>query len=531
MIIETESEHPEYDMQLNPATPTNGSIYGDPRQAPRLGKQPTVADMDAKAIAPFSLGNDISFSGFAAEVSAPRISQPLNARLDISGLQEDAETELQPSLDGHNIETPELRKSGGLHMIEPQALSSSHSIPTGSISRPDKASQLVSPEMSDRVDGRTQKISKMPQLIPETTHSTGVWGDWKVIPSLDHAQASISDPLQTAAGPRDGHLPSNATPTPHRASAPLDTAQPNATQLFFPTATNPTPVGAVVQTTLTPPLPAGQGVLDPAPLKAMGHSATEMPEAKPVAMTPGTTSYDPVKVASKVSVSDDPAQSARSERLPQDGWSRSEAKTTQTHASPSLSFTATPAIAGSPNLTTLSAHSLDDPSTTVETFIVPDKALPDMNTPQFRDAGLSAAHARSSPELPRLIAAQLADVVRSNSDKPVELTLNPEELGRVRMSFQTEASSLNVIVQVERPETLDLMRRHIEQLAQDMHALGYDDVSFSFRQQQQDTASGGQSQQPGSPPATVRNDAANTLATQDVVQIQVGETTGIDIRI
>ncbi len=166
-----------------------------------------------------------------------------------------------------------------------------------------------------------------------------------------------------------------------------------------------------------------------------------------------------------------------------------------------------------------------------ETFIASDEPLPDFTAPPMRELGQHTQPLRSSPELPRLIAAQLAEVIRSNPEKPIELTLNPEELGRLRMTFQTEASTLNVILQVERPETLDLMRRHIAQLAQDMHALGYDEVSFSFQQQGQDTAAGNRSAPATQPDPTDRPDAPDRPAVQDAVRIGLDQSPGIDIRI
>ncbi|MDE9450087.1 flagellar hook-length control protein FliK [Aliiroseovarius sp. Z3] len=283
------------------------------------------------------------------------------------------------------------------------------------------------------------------------------------------------------------------------------------------------------QTTLTPPVTANPEIRDPAPTPLV-HASTGLPEPKAVTATPNVTMDGRLRSAPHAQVLDDPAQPTGSEQRSLDGSTNGGAKTSHPQSTPMLSLTATPASVGSPNPTIAAVHPVDDTFTTAETFVASDEPLPEMTAPHFRDVGQSAPTVRAPPELPRLIAAQLADVVRSNPDKPVELTLNPEELGRVRMSFQTEAASLNVFVQVERPETLDLMRRHIEQLAQDMHELGYDEVSFSFQQQQQDAASNGQSL-PAPQQQNPRADTSDPHLGQDVVQIQVGNTTGIDIRI
>jgi len=97
----------------------------------------------------------------------------------------------------------------------------------------------------------------------------------------------------------------------------------------------------------------------------------------------------------------------------------------------------------------------------------------------------------TTPEIPRHVARQLADVARQMPDRPVELTLNPEELGRVRLTFTLTDGGINVAVLVERGETMDLMRRHIETLAQEFRDMGYSDVGFQFSQNgQADTDAG-----------------------------------------
>lgn len=75
---------------------------------------------------------------------------------------------------------------------------------------------------------------------------------------------------------------------------------------------------------------------------------------------------------------------------------------------------------------------------------------------------------------------QIAEAVRMGSGNPVELVLSPEELGRVVISFQGEGESLRIHLTAERPETLDLLRRHVGELAAELKAQGYDSAGFSF---------------------------------------------------
>lgn len=83
----------------------------------------------------------------------------------------------------------------------------------------------------------------------------------------------------------------------------------------------------------------------------------------------------------------------------------------------------------------------------------------------------------------RNAAANAVDVLIRQPGKPVEISLNPEELGRVRMALSTSETGVTVVISSERAETLDLMRRHIDQLAQEFQRLGYENTSFEFSQE------------------------------------------------
>lgn len=86
-------------------------------------------------------------------------------------------------------------------------------------------------------------------------------------------------------------------------------------------------------------------------------------------------------------------------------------------------------------------------------------------------------------EMPRNVALQLAQAMRQGGgDKPMELVLSPAELGRVRISMQTGEAGIIVQVLAERPETLDLMRRNIDLLAQEFHDIGFGTAEFAFGQ-------------------------------------------------
>lgn len=80
----------------------------------------------------------------------------------------------------------------------------------------------------------------------------------------------------------------------------------------------------------------------------------------------------------------------------------------------------------------------------------------------------------------RSVGNQLVEAVRVGANGSTDVALNPEELGRVRLSLTGQDGALHVSVTAERPETQDLLRRHIGMLQADFRALGYTDVAFDF---------------------------------------------------
>lgn len=78
------------------------------------------------------------------------------------------------------------------------------------------------------------------------------------------------------------------------------------------------------------------------------------------------------------------------------------------------------------------------------------------------------------------LAARLAAAAPVLAQGAVEITLSPEELGRVRMTLSAGEGGMVVSVLAERAETLELMRRNIDQLARDLQAMGYAGLSFAF---------------------------------------------------
>ena len=96
---------------------------------------------------------------------------------------------------------------------------------------------------------------------------------------------------------------------------------------------------------------------------------------------------------------------------------------------------------------------------------------------------LSIAPTAAAPrnELGVSAVRQIAQTVPSAASQPVEVRLQPEELGKVQITLVAGADDTMLVnIVAERSETLALLRRHIDILGQDFAKLGYDSTEFSF---------------------------------------------------
>ena len=89
-------------------------------------------------------------------------------------------------------------------------------------------------------------------------------------------------------------------------------------------------------------------------------------------------------------------------------------------------------------------------------------------------------HATGIPTPPPRAVEQIALAAGTATDGSVEIRLDPEELGRVKLRLHGQEGAMSVTVIAERAETLDLLRRHIDQLAAQLKDIGYSELSFEF---------------------------------------------------
>ncbi|MGB7240575.1 MAG: flagellar hook-length control protein FliK, partial [Sulfitobacter sp.] len=133
-------------------------------------------------------------------------------------------------------------------------------------------------------------------------------------------------------------------------------------------------------------------------------------------------------------------------------------------------------------------------------------------------------------ETPVMIGRQMAEAIRQLPGGPVELALNPEELGRVRLSIATSEAGIVVNVLAERPETLILMRRNIDQLAAEFHSLGYGQIDFSFDggQSNENRDGSGDRQRSGHGPLNDVTTHGNVVPNASISLVQ---SDGLDLRL
>lgn len=97
------------------------------------------------------------------------------------------------------------------------------------------------------------------------------------------------------------------------------------------------------------------------------------------------------------------------------------------------------------------------------------------------------------------VAQQIATALAQGGVETTQISLNPEELGRVRISLSTSETGLTVSILAERPETADLMRRNMDSLLKEFAELGYDNPSFTFDGRQNSSGQAGDNAETGRP--------------------------------
>jgi len=274
------------------------------------------------------------------------------------------------------------------------------------------------------------------------------------------------DPARARSG-GDGRAPVAGTSAAAPADTPVAPPPRPALRAAGPRAASPEPA--------PPPTLAAEP--RPTPLPAIGSAAQAGATPLPTAIASTAAAPKPGMAALRAA---EPPSAVSGPRA-----SPTASAPPAAPAIPAVAFAATPqAVPLQAGLSTALAAALgavSDPS---------GHADPDLGAAGHR-ASASLATALAPPvqpatagqDIPRQIAVQIAQAADGGPGGPrgtVELSLSPEELGRVRLRLHPSEAGLSVTITADRPETLELMRRNIDLLAREFLEIGYQDTQFDF---------------------------------------------------
>lgn len=129
------------------------------------------------------------------------------------------------------------------------------------------------------------------------------------------------------------------------------------------------------------------------------------------------------------------------------------------------------------------------------------------------------------------VARQIADAIhaRVTAEKVIEVSLNPAELGRLKLSLTPVENGLVINIMAERSETNEMIRRNLIDLERAFSEMGGENITFSFEQ------NGGFPDQGQHDPSIDSADWSEQVAATPTLSIQQHRdltiTSGIDIRV
>ena len=311
---------------------------------------------------------------------------------------------------------------------------------------------------------------------------------------LDATVVADPDDSQTAPPPQTRHAPMSAppdtTPPPEAAARIRPAADAPASQIEHghPVSRGDGAAGGAQSVTLTAASPPS-------------HATTAQPATATGAPPAGMVFVSGAPVA----VEDDPAPNPGSMQRVEDRED-TVVQTPRTGA-PVVAFA--PAVADSPDIARLRGAPVD---------AVASLGTIAVEAPAARTDSLSpAAPASSAPSAdPATIAANarlIAEAIALGAGRErVEVRLDPPELGRVSIDMAVDGGTVSATVSAERPETLELLRRHVDALQRELSASGFGRADIGFA----DRGGGGQGHDTGTPTADV--EAAQPATPQPVTR-------------
>lgn len=384
-----------------------------------------------------------------------------------------------------------LGRSGGQG---PQILPSPKMEPAGPLVLPSPTPQPLTEPTITPAQGRDIAATGGPQILPSPTVPSTL-----IAPGSGSANPMDEATLDTALRPSTAHkdggpvtLPASTMTSP---TAPADQLLGRVAEPM------PVPDARIVsggQTPQTPPASATvptlvqslltQSVVEPqrnAPTTVGDGSRASLPPVRPNMTSGVPQTAAPISAPLSPltpSSAPEPEREARislrmadSPSIRTGSWTPSVS--VETPPTPLQTVMAFSAQTGSVTGADVMPQSLDGVEFGLQTNAVTSTTLIGTTAVPIPQAPSAHAHA---------MAQQIASILAEPGREPggmVELALDPPELGRLRMQMTEVAGVMTLTIHAERPETAELMRRHLDLLAQEFAQAGLNAPSVSISQE------------------------------------------------
>jgi flagellar hook-length control protein FliK len=389
----------------------------------------------------------------------------------------------------------------GYHPLSSKSSSSGPSIQATKLEAPYGTSILVKPKATS---GTGQKaIDLNPTVMPRAKSEAPVeLGPLK--PVLHSDQPNVKTVINEASPPREKIIFEKSTIAPQISRSPMEVIVSQASTNLDQFGTSRNLVENVQTSNITQPNPAlvsTIGIAAQVPVSTSRSLTTE------TGRTPDTLIPDSARFHQSSSPSSIPVDMTAT-RIPTPLTSVSSSQADFSLPSP-----------------------IEKPVNAMNTLIAPD--IFNLDTTQTLSQPLNNTGQLRADLAPQ-IARQLAEVATQAASRPVEIALSPHELGRVRMSIVSDDNAITVNIIAERGETIDLMRRHIDQLGQTFRSMGYQQINFEFGQGADNSdhaKDGNSSKQIDTKNGSDQGTDPLLVEESTIDQLNAASTDGVDIRL
>lgn len=448
-------------------TMSDTQVSGAPDKSPNSGHQSAVKGLmldDVKALQPVNT----TITSVLGQATALISNDPATQKVD--------------DLTNGQTSIPELKDGEGKILVPPSVIS-----PTGSI-RPDQQDIIQAPLgvidvglKPSAAQPTIESDSPLPiQVLLPSESASGLLSahrpDAHLLPTAKTEPASGLLDLNFSKAQVEFVRPTHTPATGDMARFLPSNPQPNSVNPQPQTPPIPTGLTTTYQVRLDPQSPLTSPVQTPLQISPQAALPSQVPQVTPYAAQGTLNVYSPttpIIAPFGSSLQIKPINFAAAKEI------------TPIQVTPTPTQTPTNPINNANPAATLQAlvtHPAIQPLSREEHTIRDGIEITSLGMPsQIADAPISnTIRPTADAQMARHVAQQLIEMANLAPNRPVEIALNPQELGRVRMTLHPSDGGMQVALMADRPETIDLLRRNIEMLANEFRELGYTSISFSF---------------------------------------------------